>query len=97
MRQALTTLAGLQSAVAEKERRIAELEDERTERIADQDRLRENLKALPAGSDLHKRTLAKMGEAENRLDGLARDLTAARAEAEKARQTLRERVKALAI
>lgn len=97
VRQALTTLAGLRSAVAEKERRIAELEDERTERIADQDRLRENLKALPAGSDLHKRTLAKMGEAENRLDGLARDLTTARAEAEKARQVLRERVKALAI
>ncbi|CAO3355021.1 hypothetical protein [Azospirillum palustre] len=97
VRQALTTLAGLQSTVAEKERRIAELEDERTERIADQDRLRENLKALPAGSDLHKRTLAKMGEAENRLDGLARDLTTARAEADKARQVLRERVKALVI
>jgi hypothetical protein len=97
VRQALTILAGLRSAVAEKERRIAELERERTERIADQDRLRENLKALPAGSDLHKRTLAKMAEAENRLDSLARDLTTARTEAEAARQTLRERVKALAI
>ncbi|WP_434617119.1 hypothetical protein [Azospirillum sp. B2RO_4] len=97
VRQALTTLAGLRAAVAEKERRIAELERERAERIADQDRLRENLKALPAGSDLHKRTLAKMSEAENRLDGLARDLTTARNEAEAARQTLRERVKALAI
>ncbi|MFX9788051.1 hypothetical protein ABTP22_19570, partial [Acinetobacter baumannii] len=53
VRQALTTLAGLRAAVAEKERRIADLERDRTERIADQDRLRENLKALPAGSDLH--------------------------------------------
>ncbi len=97
VRQALTTLAGLRAAVAEKERRIAELERDRAERIADQDRLRENLKALPAGSDLHKRTLAKMAEAENRLDALARDLTTARGEAEAARQTLRERVKALAI
>ncbi len=97
VRQALTTLAGLRAAVAEKERRIAELERDRTERIADQDRLRENLKALPAGSDLHKRTLAKMAEAENRLDALARDLTAARGEAEAARQTLRERVKSLAL
>lgn len=97
VRQALTTLAGLRAAVAEKERRIADLERDRTERIADQDRLRENLKALPAGSDLHKRTLAKMAEAENRLDALARDLTTARGEAEAARQTLRERVKALAI
>ncbi|KAA0573921.1 hypothetical protein FZ983_28695 [Azospirillum sp. B21] len=97
VRQALTTLAGLRAAVAEKERRIAELERDRAERIADQDRLRENLKALPAGSDLHKRTLAKMAEAENRLDALARDLMTARGEAEAARQTLRERVKALAI
>lgn len=97
LRQALTTLAGLRAAVAEKERRIADLERERTERIADQDRLRENLKALPAGSDLHKRTLAKMAEAENRLDALARDMTTARAEAETARQTLRERVKAMVI
>lgn len=97
VRQALATLAGLRAAVAEKERRIADLERDRAERIADQDRLRENLKALPAGSDLHKRTLAKMAEAENRLDALARDLAAARGEAEAARQTLRERVKALAI
>ncbi|CBS85723.1 DUF4139 domain-containing protein [Azospirillum lipoferum] len=97
VRQALTALAGLRAAVAEKERRIAALESDRAERIADQDRLRENLKALPAGSDLHKRTLAKMAEAENRLDALARELTTARGEAEAARQTLRERVKALAI
>lgn len=97
VRQALTTLAGLRAAVAEKERRIAELERERAERITDQDRLRENLKALPPGSDLHKRTLAKMAEAENRLDALARDLGTARSEAEAARQTLRERVKAMAI
>lgn len=97
VRQALTTLAGLRAAVAEKERRIADLERERSERIADQDRLRENLKALPAGSDLHKRTLTKMAEAETRLDGLARDMATARAEAEAARQTLRERVKTMTI
>ncbi|ANC90650.1 hypothetical protein A6A40_01285 [Azospirillum humicireducens] len=97
VRQALTTLAGLRGAVAGKERRIAELERDRAERIADQERLRENLQALPADSDLHKRTLAKMAEAENRIDALARELATARGEAEAARQTLRERVKALAI
>ena len=42
-------------------------------------------------------TSAKMAEAENRLDALARDLGTARSEAEAARQTLRERVKAMAI
>ncbi|SMH57561.1 DUF4139 domain-containing protein [Azospirillum agricola] len=97
LRDALTKLAALRSAVAGKERRIADVEREQTERIKDQERLRENLTALPPGSDLHKRTLAKMGEAENRLDALARDLTAARAEAEAARQSLRDGIRGLAL
>ncbi|PWC39307.1 hypothetical protein [Azospirillum sp. TSO35-2] len=97
VREALTALAASRAAVAAKERRIAELERERNERVADQERLRANLTALPAGSDLHKRTMAKMADAENRLDALARDAATARAEAEAARQALRERIKALAI
>ncbi|CAO3414373.1 hypothetical protein [Azospirillum doebereinerae] len=97
LREALTKLAALRAAVAGKERRIAEVERERTGQIKEQERLRANLSALPAGSDLHKRTLAKMGEAENRLDALARDLTTARAEADTARQTLRDGIRALAL
>ncbi|MGF7174273.1 hypothetical protein [Azospirillum doebereinerae] len=97
LREALTKLAGLRAAVAGKERRIAEVERDRTGQIDEQNRLRANLAALPAGSDLHKRTLAKMGEAENRLDALARDLTVARAEADTARQTLRDGIRALAL
>jgi hypothetical protein len=97
LRDALLKLASLRAAVAEKERRIADIERDQRERITEQERLRDNLAALPAGSDLHKRTLAKMGDAETRLDALSRDLTAARAEADTARATLRERIRGLTL
>lgn len=97
LREALTRLAGLRAAVAERERRIAAVEQEQADRIKEQERLRENLKALPPGSDLHKRTLAKMGEAETRLDTLSRDLTAARADTETARQALRDGIRGLTL
>ncbi len=97
LRAALTRLAGLRAAVAVQERRIAEIEREQEERIKEQERLRANLVALPAGSDLHKRTLAKMGEAETRLDALSRDLAAARAETETARQALRDGIRGLTL
>lgn len=94
-RQALRDVAALRAAVSDRERRVADLDRERGEQVKEQERLRANLSALPAGSDLQKRTLAKMGEAETRLDGLARDLTAARTEVETARKSLRDRVKTL--
>lgn len=97
LREALTKLAALRAAVAGKERRIADVERDQGEQAREQERLRANLTALPPGSDLHKRTLVKMGEAESRLDALARDLAAARAEAETARQTLREGIRGLAL
>jgi hypothetical protein len=97
LRDALLKLASLRAAVAEKERRIADVERDQRERITEQERLRANLAALPTGSDLHKRTLAKMGDAETRLDALSRDLTAARAEADTARATLRERIRGLTL
>ncbi len=97
LRDALLKLASLRAAVAEKERRIADIERDQQERVAEQERLRANLTALPVGSDLHKRTLAKMGDAETRLDALSGDLTAARAEAETSRASLRERIRGLTL
>lgn len=95
VREALGKVAALRAAVAEKERRIAELEREQGDLSKDQDRLRQNLGALPRDSDLHKRTLAKMGEQETRLDALGRDLAAARKDAEAARASLRDQVRGL--
>jgi hypothetical protein len=95
VREALTLLAGLRTALSEKERSVAEIERGRAEQVKEQERLRANLAALPAGGDLHKRTLTKMGEAENRLEVLARDLAAARNEADAARRALAERIRGL--
>ena len=95
VREALGKVAALRSAVAEKERRIADIEREQGEQAKEQERMRQNLASLPRDSDLHKRTLTKMGEAETRLDTLARDLATARKEADAARATLREQVRAM--
>ncbi|AWK86419.1 DUF4139 domain-containing protein [Azospirillum thermophilum] len=95
VREALGRVGALRATLAEKERRVAGLEREQAEQVKEQERLRENLGALPNGSDLQKRTLAKMGEIETRLDGLSRSLTAARGEVEAARRTLTDQVRGL--
>lgn len=94
-REALAKVATLRGAVADKERRVGELEREQAEIGKEQERLRQNLATLPRDSDLFKRTIAKMGEQETRLDGLSRELTTARKEADTARNTLRDQVRGM--
>lgn len=94
-REALGKLAGLRTALAEKQRRIGDLEREQGELVKDQERLRQNLGALPANSDLAKRTLARMGEEETRLEQIARELATARKDAAAARQALSDAAKAV--
>lgn len=94
-RQALGELAKLRVVLADAERRVAGLEQAREEQVKEQERLRDNLAALAAAADLRKRTLAKMGEAETRLEALGADLAAARDAVEAARRTLAERIRGL--
>ncbi|OYD83552.1 DUF4139 domain-containing protein [Azospirillum brasilense] len=94
-REALGKVATLRAAVADKERRVGDLEREQAEIGKEQERLRQNLATLPRDSDLFKRTIAKMGEQETRLDGLSRELATARKEAETARNTLRDQVRGM--
>ncbi|HEY0833282.1 MAG TPA: hypothetical protein VGE72_05170, partial [Azospirillum sp.] len=94
-REALGKLAGLRAALAGKQRRIADIEREQAELIKDQERLRQNLGTLPPNSDLAKRTLTRMGEEETRLEQLARESTAARKDADSARQALLDAAKAV--
>ncbi|MBK3778031.1 DUF4139 domain-containing protein [Azospirillum brasilense] len=94
-REALAKVATLRGAVADKERRVADLEREQAEIGKEQERLRQNLATLPRDSDLFKRTIAKMGEQETRLDGLSRELATARKEADTARNTLRDQVRGM--
>lgn len=97
VRDALAKLASLRSTMADKERRVADIERERAAVAQDQERLRQNLGSLPRDSDLHKRTLARMGEAETRLDRLASELATARREAEEARNALLAQVRGLTL
>ncbi|KAA0676633.1 hypothetical protein [Roseomonas genomospecies 6] len=94
-REALGKVATLRAAVADKERRVAELEREQAEIGKEQERLRQNLATLPRDSDLFKRTIAKMGDQETRLDALSRELSTARKEADTARDTLRDQVRGM--
>lgn len=95
VRDAMSKLAALRATQTQLDARVAALESERATVVADQERLRENLGSLPRDSDLHKRTLAKMGEAETRLERLATDATAARKQAEEARQAVATYVRGL--
>ncbi|NYZ16838.1 DUF4139 domain-containing protein [Azospirillum sp. RWY-5-1] len=97
VRDAMAKLASLRAVMADKERRVAELERDRTTVTQDQERLRQNLGSLPRDSDLHKRTLARMGEAETRLDRVASDLATARREVEEARNALLAQVRGLTL
>ncbi|HRQ82876.1 MAG TPA: hypothetical protein PKZ97_17325, partial [Azospirillaceae bacterium] len=94
-RQALGELAKLRVTLADAERRVAALEKAREDQVKEQERLRDNLAALTAAADLRKRMLAKMAEAETRLETLAAELAAARDAAETARRTLAERIRGL--
>lgn len=95
VREALGKVAALRTTVAEKERRVADIEREQADIAKEQERLRQNLSSLPRDSDLFKRTIAKMGDQETRLDTLSRDLGTARKEADAARATLRDQVRAM--
>lgn len=88
LKQALERLMALRVTLAGHERRAAALEKERGEITAEQERLRDNLGALPKDSDLYKRTLAKMGEQETRLDALAKELAAARQDTDAAQKAV---------
>ena len=75
LRTALTRLQELSQAVAGLERQIAEVSARRDELAKDQARLRENLAAVPAESDLARRYLNGLAASEDELAALAARLT----------------------
>jgi len=84
-KDAFAKLMQLRAAATDAERKVAALDEERASVSADQKRLRTNLAALPKDSDLLRRTLSRMGEAETRLEALDKDRTAAAKQAETAK------------
>ncbi len=95
LRQAVAKIAQLRATIAENQQKVDRLERNMTELTKDQQRLRDNLQAVTAASDLGHRYVARLGDQENRMDKLSQDLTAARAAAETAQQALADYVKAL--
>ena len=76
-RAAFRRIAELRRAIDQTERAIDEANRQRSVILAEQERLRENLASVPAGSDLADRYLTKLAEQEDlieaqldRLDGL---------------------------
>jgi len=84
-RAALARIIELQGAVANAQQTLRQREGQRETIVQEQQRVRENLRSVPANSDLHRRYLTMLDKQETELESLAKD----RAEAEKAVQTAR--------
>jgi hypothetical protein len=75
--------------VAGAQRQLTEVETQRKAVVDEQARVRENLAAVPAASDLQKRYLATLEKQENDLDALAKKKADAQKGVDTAREALR--------
>lgn len=91
----LATVAEAAKASDEAQAATARLEEQRDGITQDQERIRENLKSAPQGSDLARLYSQKMLEQEKALDKLDVAIKEARAKYEAARKVLGDRVRAL--
>ncbi|HUE45713.1 MAG TPA: DUF4139 domain-containing protein [Aestuariivirgaceae bacterium] len=95
LRQALAQIAAQRARLGERQRDLERLEGEIAAIMEDQARLRQNLNAVPRGSDLHQRYLARMDEQEDRLADLRDNADEARTALETARDAHRDYVRNL--
>ncbi|OCC00901.1 hypothetical protein BA190_31845 [Labrys sp. WJW] len=91
----LATVAEAAKASDEAQAATTRLEEQRDGITQDQERIRENLKSAPQGSDLARLYSQKMLEQEKALDKLDGAIKEARAKYEAARKILGDRVRAL--
>ena len=77
-------LQTLSAAVADSQRRIEQATARQDELTRDQDRLRENLQAVPPGSDLARRYLKALDASEDELARLSKRLESLRSDPERA-------------
>jgi hypothetical protein len=84
LREVLARLQTLSAAVADSQRRIEQATARQAELTQDQDRLRRNLQAVPAGSDLARRYLKALDASEDELASLSRQVESLRSESERA-------------
>lgn len=77
LRAALTRAGALRAELDRRKAAADELEKRRAAIVADQDRLRQNLSAVPAGSELQRRYLGMLQKQENDLAALGTQADAA--------------------
>ncbi len=94
-REALARILQLQGAVAEAERKVRSLDNDRQQIVQEQARLRDNLARVPANSDLQRRYLATLDKQETDLEGISKQRAEAERGVETARQALRTYVSQL--
>ena len=97
LRAGLARLQELSGTVAGLERQIAEASARRDELAQDQARLRENLAAVPAESDLARRYLGGLAASEDELTALVTRLAGLRVELEQAVQARAAFVRSLRV
>ncbi|ABC21902.1 DUF4139 domain-containing protein [Rhodospirillum rubrum] len=81
-------LATLSARASQIDDRLGAIHTESAQVVEDQGRLRENIKAVPADSDLHQRFMERLGQLEDRLGSLEQQGKEMEAEARKARADL---------
>ena len=87
-KEQLAILVDLRATLADKRRELADLEAEISQIIADQNRIRENLKSVPAESDLQRRYLETLNQQEDELVRLRQESVAKRAEVKEAEEAV---------
>lgn len=94
-KQALQRIREIRMQMATIDSGRANAEAERSRIYQEQERIRENLQAVPEGGDLARRYLDQMSAQEDRLAQLSADLTRLEGEKAAAEQTLRDYVATL--
>ena len=97
VRAAIERLSAFQADVADAEQRLQRAEAGIQRVVDEQERIRENLGAVPRESDLNRRYLAALSDQEDALARLQEDAAKAREEVEVARRALVEYARGLTI
>lgn len=87
-RAAFQRVAELKQAIDAIQTRLSAAEEERQQLFEEQERIRENLAAVPEGSDLQRRYLATLTQQEDRLAQIAQQIGQLKQEYETARKAL---------
>jgi hypothetical protein len=97
VREAFRKMADLKGAIFETQRKIDEAERQRETLLQEQRRLRDNLDAVPSGSDLQTRYLQKLAEQEDAIEALMLRRDDLQTELETRKRALADYVKDLTI